>query len=151
MNSVKYPEKQNQTYSPELSPKKLSALKILAIDDEEIMGYLIQRIIKHLGHSVDWVTNFELALQKINQEDYDVILSDYKMPSMSGDMFYKKIIKLEKSLEDRLIFITGDTVNQKTQRFLKSIKVPYLSKPFNIDELNNTIQNVASKSVATEQ
>ena len=114
------------------------------------MGYLIKRIIKHLGHSVEWVTNFETALKKINQEDYDIILSDYKMPSMNGDMFYKKIIKLEKSLEDRLIFITGDTINTKTQRFLRSINVPYLSKPFNIDELNSTIQSVALKMADVE-
>jgi len=151
MNSTKNSANQNQTYSPNLSPGNISALRVLAIDDEEIMGYLIQRIIKHLGHSVDWVTNFETALQKIDQQDYDIILSDYKMPTMNGDIFYKKIIKLEKSLEERLIFITGDTINHQTQRFLKSINVPYLSKPFNIDELKNTIQNVASKAVAAEQ
>ena len=56
----------------------VGAQKVLAIDDEEIMGYVIQRIVRHLGYEVDWVRSCETALEKIRRGRYDVILSDFK-------------------------------------------------------------------------
>ena len=146
MTSFKQSDPASTLYSDGTMSDKSNVLKILAIDDEEIMGYLIQRIVKHLGHNVDWVTNFESALQKMDEEEYDVILSDFKMPKMTGDTFYKQVTKKNKAFENRLVFITGDTVNIKTQKFLNSIKVPYLSKPFNIEDLRKTIIQIAGKA-----
>ena len=76
----------------------LQNLRVLAVDDEEIMGYLIQRVVKSWGFKVDWVTNCELALKKIDEEKYDIILSDFKMPRMSGEKFYHEIAKKKQNL-----------------------------------------------------
>jgi len=120
-------------------------LRVLAVDDEEIMGYLIQRVVKSWGFKVDWVTNCETALKKIDEIQYDVILSDFKMPQMSGEKFYHEIAKKKQGLINRLVFITGDTVNTKTIKFFKSINVPYLTKPFEIQKLKETISKIVSK------
>jgi CheY-like chemotaxis protein len=120
-----------------------SAQKVLAIDDEEIMGYVIQRIVRHLGYEVDWVTSCETALEKIRLGRYDVILSDFKTPTMNGERFYDEIAGLDKSLLKKIIFITGDTVSGSTIRFFKKAGVPFLSKPFKIDELEKLIRQAA--------
>ena len=117
-------------------------LRVLAVDDEEIMGYLIQRVVKSWGFKVDWVTNCEAALKKIDEVQYDVILSDFKLPRMSGENFYHEIAKKNQPLINRLVFITGDTVNTRTLKFFKSINVPYLTKPFEIQKLKETISEI---------
>jgi CheY-like chemotaxis protein len=119
------------------------AQRVLAIDDEEIMGYVIQRIVRHLGYEVDWVTSCESALEKIRRGRYDVILSDFKTPTMDGERFYDEIASLDESLLKKMIFITGDTVSVSTIRFFKRVDVPFLSKPFKIDELEKLIQQAA--------
>jgi len=120
-------------------------LRVLTVDDEEIMGYLIQRVVKSWGFKVDWVTNCEAALRKIDEVQYDIILSDFKMPQMSGEKFYHEIAKKKKTLINRLVFITGDTINTKTIKFFKSINVPYLTKPFEIQKLKETISEIVFK------
>ena len=121
----------------------VGAQKVLAIDDEEIMGYVIQRIVRHLGYEVDWVRSCETALEKIRRGRYDVILSDFKTPTMDGERFYDEIASLDESLLKKMIFITGDTVSVSTIRFFKRVDVPFLSKPFKIDELERLIQQIA--------
>jgi CheY-like chemotaxis protein len=109
--------------------------RVLAIDDEEVMGYVIQRIVRHLGYEVDWVTSCEIALEKIRETRYDVILSDFLMPSMNGQRFYEEIARLQPAMLKRIIFVTGDTISAPTMKFLKSAEAPFLSKPFKIEEL----------------
>jgi CheY-like chemotaxis protein len=78
-------------------------LRVLAVDDEEIMGYLIQRVVKSWGFKVDWVTNCEAALKKMDEVEYDVILSDFKMPQMSGEKFYHEIANKKQALIKRIL------------------------------------------------
>jgi CheY-like chemotaxis protein len=111
------------------------ARRVLAVDDEEVMGYVIQRIVRHLGYDVEWVTSCEIALEKIRETRYDVILSDFLMPSMNGQRFYEEIARLQPAMLKRIIFVTGDTISAPTMKFLKSAEVPFLSKPFKIEEL----------------
>jgi CheY-like chemotaxis protein len=118
--------------------------RVLAIDDDDIMGYVIQRIVRHFGYQVEWVTSCETALEKIRSERYDVILSDFRMPTMNGERFYETVASLDQTLLKKLIFITGDTISATTLTFLKKVGVPFLSKPFKIEELEKIIRKVAA-------
>jgi len=118
--------------------------RVLAVDDEEVMGYLIKRVVRHLGYSVEWVTDCDSALKLIEKEPFDVILSDFKMPNMTGDQFYHRLALLDSTLLKKLVFITGDTVNLKTIKFLEKYSIPYLSKPFCIEELEKAIRNIVN-------
>ncbi|MBN1894669.1 response regulator [bacterium] len=120
--------------------KQKSVPRILAVDDEEVMGYLIRRVVDHLGYEMDWVTDCKEAFDRIERSSYDVILSDYRLPSMNGDAFYDALAARDQDLVRRVVFITGDTVSTSTVKFFKRSRVPYLSKPFNVNELENLIQ-----------
>jgi CheY-like chemotaxis protein len=115
--------------------------KVLVVDDEEVIGYLIQRVVTNLGYAVEWVTHCEAALARISAQKYDLILSDFKMPNMTGEEFYHRLADLDATLLEKLVFITGDTVNSKTMKFLQSRNISYLSKPFDLQELETLIQN----------
>ena len=59
---------------------------------------------------------------------------------MNGDAFYDALAARNKDLVRRVVFITGDTVSSSTVKFFKRSQVPYLSKPFDINELTALIQ-----------
>jgi CheY-like chemotaxis protein len=115
--------------------------KVLVVDDEEVIGYLIQRVVNNLGYGVEWVTNCEAALDKITAQRYDLILSDFRMPNMTGEEFYHRLADMEPPMLKKLVFITGDTVSSKTMKFIKDRRIPYLSKPFDLKKLETLIQN----------
>ncbi|MBN2102964.1 response regulator [bacterium] len=121
-----------------------SAFKVLAVDDEEVMGYLIQRVVDELGYKVDWVRDCQTALSKMKNQKYDVIVSDFRLPGMTGELFYNKIIHQNAALARKTIFITGDAVNRHALAFFKRMKLPYFAKPFNIDVLKRAIQEMVS-------
>lgn len=126
------------------NPKRQKRIKrILAVDDEEVMGYVIQRIVQHLGYEVDWVPSYERALEKIEREEYDVILSDFRMPSMTGEHFYHEVVNRNHRWAQKLVFITGDLTPQ-TMAFLNKIHVPVISKPFKIEELQQILEQMIS-------
>ena len=54
------------------------------------------------------------------------------MPLMNGRQFYEQAIRKKPALARRVIFLTGDVVNEETQAFLKSIGNPHMAKPFNL-------------------
>lgn len=125
--------------------RHLTPPKVLAIDDEEVMGYLIQRIGGSMGFEVDWVSDGEAALEHLKKEEYDVILSDFQLPRMPGDQFYKEVARRNPEMLQRLIFMTGDALNQRTMNFLAQSRIPYLIKPFDINELHRVIKRLSSE------
>ena len=72
--------------------------------------------------------------------DFDVILSDIKMPGkLNGIELYGKIKIAKPGLEKRIIFTTGDTASKDTHDFLERNDIYYLEKPFLINEFIDVI------------
>lgn len=126
--------------------KKDDNIRILVIDDEEVMGYLIRRVLEDFGYQMDWVKDCQSAWEKIRTHYYHVIISDYRLPGMTGEAFYERLIEHDRQLARKMIFISGDTVNRQTLTFFKRTRLPYFSKPFPLDELKKAIQNLVAGS-----
>lgn len=109
------------------------------MDDEEVIGYLFQRIGANMGMQVDWVTSGEKALQLMQDRHYDIILSDFRLPEMNGESFYNEINDRDPHMLQRLIFVTGDSLNARMIHFFKKRQIPYLTKPFDLDLLQDLI------------
>ena len=76
----------------------------------------------------------------MNKNEFDIIISDIKMPGKIGGIgLYKEIKKIKPGLEKRMIFTTGDTVSEATHKFLEDVENLYLKKPFLISEFLDTI------------
>jgi two-component system NtrC family sensor kinase len=116
-----------------------SKRRILVVEDEIQIRQLLQDILKSLGHQVEVAGNGRIALGMIEQRNYDLILSDVKMPEMSGAEFYAAIKRKGAALERRIVFVTGDLMNPETLQFVESTGRPWLGKPFDIDSITKTI------------
>ena len=92
--------------------------------------------------SVDTVNNGQAALQKMENFQYDIVITDFRMPQMSGKELSDWIRKHRPRLANRIIFVTGDTVSNETRSFFEENHSRFLAKPFKIEEVKEVIQRV---------
>ncbi len=122
-------------------PEKISGAKIMVVDDEPNICQVLNRLLSREGHKVETVSDARQALQRLNNEKYDLILLDIKMPGMSGIEFYERIKQVDPSLQQKVVCITGDVISSKNQAFLDEARIPCVVKPFSVDELLHQVES----------
>jgi CheY-like chemotaxis protein len=119
---------------------------VLVVEDRREVAILLTRILEAEGHQVDTASDGEAAVEMLERREYDLIISDLKMPGMSGEQLYSRLQKAHPPLAKRVLFITGDIANADTRAFLEKIDKPYLSKPFFMDDVIAAVQRVLTGS-----
>ena len=115
---------------------------ILIIDDEPSIANGLKRLLSRDGYTVETVANGHLALTKLRERSYDLLLSDMRMPEIDGQSLYRTLERQYPHMLRRVIFLTGDTLNPETKRFLDQSAVPCLTKPCTVAEIRRAIQQV---------
>ena len=90
----------------------------------------------------DTATDGEAGLRHLDRQNYDVMLCDWKMPGLNGQQVYEQLRRTNPRFCQRIIFITGDVINDQMRQFLETEKRPCLIKPFTLSELHTTVQAV---------
>jgi CheY-like chemotaxis protein len=124
-----------------VKPAIMKKGKILVIDDEPGVRALLEKVLTQSGHAVDTISDASKALDKLSAGiTYDVILTDVRMPGMSGIELYSSIIKKKPEMQNRIIFITGDVMGADIKAFLTQNNLSYLAKPFDTKLLKEKIE-----------
>ena len=123
---------------------------VLIVDDEIEMVEMLFNLLKKDGYQVDTARNGRQALEKIQLREFDIIISDVKMPVMNGMQLYDILKERKPKLAERIIFISGDIINKETIRFLKTCGCMYLGKPFKIESLKNCVTNLITSKEYVE-
>lgn len=132
--------------APELLPEALHfeslvrGKKILVVDDERYILDFFVEVFHALPMQVDTACDGRAAMQKIQSGTYDLIITDFKMPQMSGKDLFNWIKQNWPHMTKKVIFVTGDTVSPETRSFFENNKNRYLAKPFKIEEVKEVIQ-----------
>ncbi|HEU5180383.1 MAG TPA: ATP-binding protein [Candidatus Polarisedimenticolia bacterium] len=124
------------------SPQVPGGREILVVDDEEMIVELYLQLLQALGHSIDTASTGVEALRKIESRNYDLVITDIKMPRMSGIQLYEKVVEIKPDMKRRFIFITGDMNSLTSQQFSTVTDNPCLLKPVNIEKIEATIREV---------
>jgi CheY-like chemotaxis protein len=148
---IDYPVKKNTEKPPAIVKKKPVGARVLVVEDEEILRSLILQLLQREGYKVSSAENGLKALEMIDQNNYNAIISDIKMPRLSGKEFYKRLKQQRPELANRVIFLTGDVLNTNTNQFLSQLEDRYLTKPFNNEHLLNLIAEVIIKNERIER
>jgi PAS domain S-box-containing protein len=122
-----------------VSVEKIKTGRILVVDDEETIRSLVRTILSKSGHTVDTTGDAREALTKLENNTYDAVLMDIRMPGMSGMELYAKVIEQHPEMKNRFIFITGDTSDAQTRVFLESNNLPFITKPFDKETLEQRV------------
>jgi CheY-like chemotaxis protein/anti-sigma regulatory factor (Ser/Thr protein kinase) len=132
---------------PEIKPPaaKSAQRTVLVVDDEPNVLALLKMLVTRNGFEVVTATNGQQALECIAARSYDLILSDMRMPGMDGRKFFETVKKQNPALSHRIVFVTGDTVSADTQAFFEETGNRWLSKPFKIAQVADTLNEVLEK------
>jgi CheY-like chemotaxis protein len=114
------------------------------IDDEESILQLVQEILRREGHKVDSATNGQTALTLIAKRNYDVIISDWKMPGLTGMQIYEDLLASNPNAARQMLFMTGDVIKSTFQDFLTKHDLTCLPKPFSIWEFRAAVARLGT-------
>jgi CheY-like chemotaxis protein len=116
-------------------PDNITKKKVLVIEDEPVISRICQRVLTSEGYDVDTAMNGLVAMQLVHEKNYDLFLSDIKIPLMGGIEFYNHLKKEHPEMAEKIIFSSGDILSGNTDEFLKEANRPFLPKPFTPDQL----------------
>ena len=126
------------------APVARGALKVLVVDDEPHILHYLRATLESWGHQVTTAGDGGAALETLRGAEWDVIVTDLRMPKVSGRDFYQALAAERPELARRVIFSTGDTVRGDTLAFLERQGRPVLHKPFSLGDLRAALASVAS-------
>jgi two-component system NtrC family sensor kinase len=119
--------------------------RILIIDDEPNVQDVLAKSLASRGYSIQTAGDGEQGLAHLAKSPFDIILCDFRMPNFSGMDFYRRIQSEKPHLARKIIFITGDTANLSTRRFIEENDLTILEKPFELPDLLQVIRLVNDK------
>jgi two-component system response regulator PilR (NtrC family) len=108
-------------------------INILIVDDDSSLRNMLSIILKKEGFQIQTAENGSNALNFLKKNKTDLIISDIKMPDISGIELLKKIKTINKDLP--FILITAFSSTNDAIEAMKLGADDYITKPFNIDEL----------------
>ena len=129
-----------------LAPKTTSPRRdegtacILIVDDERAICDILVRALSEHGYQTDSASSARTALKKIASNGYELCIIDLKMPATSGKELYETMKRRFPGPAEKVVFMTGDTIEPATERFLVSTGRPHLAKPFGSDEVMEVVE-----------
>ena len=123
--------------------ERLTPARILVVDDERSMRELLAIVLRRDGYDVILAENGRMALNVLERERVDLLISDIKMPDMSG----VEVLRAAKSIDHDIlgIMITAFASTDTAVEALRMGAYDYLSKPFDVDELKIIVRNALER------
>lgn len=116
--------------------------RILIADDEKDIAEVIARLLAEDGDEVTVTHNGAEALRLLEERDFDLVISDMEMEAVKGPDIYKRLTVGGGKCAAKALFVTGDILNPRVLEFLGKVKAEHLAKPFDIDELRQTVRRM---------
>ena len=120
---------------------------ILVVEDEPTVSQLISDVMSEMGHRVDTLLDSREVFDRLKDGKYDLIICDLRMPHLDGPELYRELVRRRSPFQHKLLFVTGDTMGPRSLEFLNSNAVPYLAKPFLVEELKEAVRQALSAAL----
>ncbi len=110
-------------------------MRILAVEDEPEYLEMLQEVMSSLGHTIVIAPNGREGLEELEKQTIDVVVSDVRMPEMSGVEFHRRLRERPEHRNTPFIFLTGVDDLTEVRAACKTDADLLLQKPFPIDKL----------------
>lgn len=118
-------------------------MKVLVVEDNQISRKTVSKFVHKLGNEVDQCGSAVEAISLIEKGNYDIVLTDIKMPQMSGIDLLKYISTLPHKID--VVLFTGQADLESAITALRYGAVDYLLKPIDIAELFNVLKTITKQ------
>ena len=126
-----------------------SARRVLVIDDEASIRLALGRYFTKRAWTVDDAADGGEALARLlapGAPEYTLIISDLRMPGLSGIELHDRLARERPALLDRLVFSTGDVASAEARSFIERVHAPILQKPFELATLDRVVARFTGAS-----
>ncbi len=118
-------------------------MRIMIVDDYKTMLRIIRNLLKQLGfNNVDEAIDGSSALQKLREQNFDLIISDWNMEPMSGLQLLKEVRADVKMKDTPFIMITAESKSENVIAAKEAGVSNYIVKPFNAATLKGKLTTV---------
>jgi len=128
------------------------AVRLCLVEDDAIMGESLCDRFELEGFAIDWFRNAPEAFEAIGRLPYGLVISDIRMPGMSGEQLFEQVLE-RYAQRPPFLFITGYGAIDKAVKLLKLGAADYITKPFDLDQLVQKVRELtaaAAGAVADE-
>jgi len=120
----------------------------LVVEDEPSVLDFVVTLLGETGWRVDVASGGREGFESVRRNSYDLIVSDMRMPDGDGEEFYRTVLRHDRKLARRFIFITGDTATNEAWSFLEGTETPLLEKPFSPHSFEDAVHRVLSATLS---
>ena len=117
--------------------------RILVVDDEEIIRQLLVRAFGEVQYHVEAVEDAEAALNRIKEDSFNLLITDLKMPRISGMDVLREIKNVNPYME--VIIITGYPTIESAVEAVKKGAFDFICKPFNLEQMKIAVGRCLEK------
>jgi DNA-binding NtrC family response regulator len=121
-------------------------IRILVVDDEELIRWSLQQALLKLGISVDVASSGEEALDMLGKSEYDIVITDYKMPGLSGIDLLAKI--KEMGMNSLVILISAFLSHSSLKQASEYGAYKCVDKPFALDDFLGVVKEAVASRAA---
>lgn len=115
-------------------------MKVLVVDDSLINLKVATKVLEKVGCIVEEATSGKECLEKVQNNSYDLIFMDIMMPEMDGVETFNELKKIE-NFATPVVTLTADSEPESRDKYLNLGFAEYLSKPINVENLQEILKN----------
>ena len=112
-------------------------MKILVVDDEQLVRWFLDKALTKSGHEVITVSNISDASEKLKTDEIDIVFLDLRMSEGSGQELIKQMEDL--SIKPKVVVCSAYITSEMEEEF-RNKGISILRKPFKLEELNKVVQ-----------
>lgn len=125
------------------SGKAVPKRRLVIVDDELDLLDLLRTALEARGFATETAATVAEALSLIERHTYDGIVIDVQLPGeLSGQHLYQFLRGAHPELAGKVLFITADTMNYETRKFLEETGRPHMEKPFLVSDFVKQVQGL---------
>jgi len=116
---------------------------VLVIEDEASVMSFLRAALERSGYRIAPAASGSEAIQLLAQGDFLGVITDMRIPGgVTGADVHAWIVAHRPEMAGRVIFITGDTVNEETMSIVRRTGAPCIEKPFRVQQFISVVQKV---------
>jgi len=121
----------------------MKKLNILVVEDGKSQREMLRDFLRKEGHTVDEAENGELAVRRVRERQYDLILLDYRMPGMDGMQVLRAVKGMNPEID--VVIVTAEGTIDMAVEAMKAGALDYITKPIEFEELLLLVKRVAER------
>ena len=120
---------------------------VLLIEDEPSVANFVRSALERYGYTVTCAASGAEGLKLLRASEFSGVISDMRTPgNVNGADVHAWISEHRPHMSARLLFITGDIANEETGTILKTTGVPFIEKPFRVQQLVLKVEELFGKA-----